>query len=157
MALRLIWLVASFFIFSSAAAKATEEFNFPKKQLKISNVTIDVEIADTPKLSSRGLMFRQSMPEKHGMLFIFNGENIQSFWMKNTFLPLSIGFFNSKKTLVDIQDMEPVKSEMDQNPKSYLSRSPAQYALEVNQGWFKRNKIKIGDRFEVIEKTGPKK
>ncbi len=77
--------------------------------------------------------------------------------MKNTFIPLSIGFFDSQKTLVDIQDMEPVKSEMDQNPKSYLSQSPAQFALEVNQGWFAKNKIKIGDRFEIIEKPGPKK
>lgn len=77
--------------------------------------------------------------------------------MKNTFIPLSIGFFNSKKVLVDIQDMEPAKSEMDQNPKSYLSRSPAQYALEVNQGWFQKNKIKLGDRFELVGETGPKK
>lgn len=154
---RWIWLVASFLIGASANAKTSEEFVFPIKQMKISNVTIDVEIADSPRLSARGLMFRQSLPEKNGMLFIFPGQQIQSFWMKNTFIPLSIGFFDAKKTLVDIQDMEPVKSEMDQNPKSYLSRSPAQYALEVNKGWFVRNKIKIGDRFELLEKTGPRK
>lgn len=157
MVLRWIWLVASCLISVSALAKTSEEFVFPRKQMKVANVTIDIEVADSPKLTARGLMYRQSMPEKNGMLFIFPVEQTQSFWMKNTFIPLSIGFFDSKRTLVDIQDMEPAKSEMDQNLKSYLSRSPARYALEVNQGWFQRNKIKIGDRFELLEKTGPRK
>ncbi len=150
MALRLIWLVVSFCF---AAAPAVD---FPVKQLKLGNVNIEIEIADTPERSSRGLMYRQKMSEKKGMLFIFPDEQPRSFWMKNTFIPLSIGFFDSTKTLVDVQDMEPVKSEMDQNPKSYLSKSPAKYALEVNAGWFQKNKIKIGDRFQIIEKPGPK-
>lgn len=146
-----IWLVASLCSFGKS------EFVFSKQKLKLGSQTIQVEIADTPQLSSRGLMFRQKLPENQGMLFIFQGDQLRSFWMKNTFIPLSIGFFSSKKVLVDIQDMEPAKSEMDQNPKSYLSRSPAQYALEVNQGWFQKNKIKLGDRFELVGETGPKK
>lgn len=146
-----IWLVASLCSFGKP------EVVFSTQKLKLGTQTLKVEIADTQELSSRGLMFRHKLPENQGMLFIFEGEQPRSFWMKNTFIPLSIGFFNSKKVLVDIQDMEPAKSEMDQNPKSYLSRSPAQYALEVNQGWFQKNKIKLGDRFELVGETGPKK
>lgn len=163
-----IWLVVSWRLWTFIVAAAVSlaalgskaapiPMDFPKQHLKIGKTQIEIEVADTPERTSRGLMYRQQMSEKAGMLFIFPDEQPRSFWMKNTFIPLSIGFFDAKKTLVDIQDMEPVKSEMDQSPRSYTSNGLAMYALEVNVGWFQRNKIKIGDRFELVGKTGPKK
>lgn len=124
---------------------------FAEKEISINDKKIRVEIADSPEKTSYGLMYRSKLPEDRGMLFIFPDESTRFFWMKNTFIPLSIGFFNAKKVLVDIQDMEPVTSEMVTSPPQYKSRQPAKYCLEVNRGWFKRNRIKIGDRFDFTK------
>jgi uncharacterized membrane protein (UPF0127 family) len=132
---------------SAFAVGPKQEISFTTKQIFIDKIKLTAEIADTPDKSAKGLMFRKKMPDNHGMLFIFPDEQQRSFWMKNTFLPLSIGYFSKEKTLIDIQDMEPVKSEMEQ-PKIYPSSSPAKYALEVNQGWFKKNGIKIGAKLK---------
>lgn len=84
------------------------------------------------------------------MLFIFDREQTLSFWMKNTFIPLSIGFFDDSKRLVDIQDMSPASSLMQAKFPSYASRKPAKYALEVNQGWFSRHNIGLGTTFKLL-------
>ena len=84
------------------------------------------------------------------MLFIFPDEQPRSFWMKNTFVPLSIGYFNAKKELIDMIDMEPAQSEMQNQFPTYASKGPAQYALEVPKGWFLKNKIKIGQKFSFL-------
>lgn len=122
----------------------TREVTFEKKKISIGKTSIEVEIADTDGKSSRGLMFRKTLAKDAGMLFIFEGEEVRSFWMKNTFVDLDIGFFSADKTLVDIQTMKAVKSELVLNPPSYMSAKPAMYALEMNAGWFSKNKIKIG-------------
>ncbi|MFN7729033.1 MAG: DUF192 domain-containing protein [Bdellovibrio sp.] len=129
------------------AAKADERkiVMFKTQKIEVANVPLLVEVADTPQRLARGLMFRTSLGEGKGMLFIFENEEIRGFWMKNTFVPLSIGFFDRNKKLLEIQDMEPVKSEMELNPPSYTSNAPAMYALEVPRGWFQKHKIKIGD------------
>lgn len=84
-------------------------------------------------------MFREKLDENRGMLFIFENERLLLFWMRNTKVPLSIAFINSKEIIVDIQDMEPMTET------GHRSRFPAIYALEVNQGWFKKHNVKIGD------------
>lgn len=89
------------------------------------------------------------------MLFVYDKQQVLSFWMKNTFIPLSIGFFDRNKKLVDIQDMEPMKSIMQEPQISYQSKFPAKYALEMNKGWFKKNQIKLGTRFKFVS-SGPK-
>lgn len=123
---------------------------FEKKKLKIGNQTITVEIADSPEKAAQGLMYRQSLPEGTGMLFIFQDEKVRSFWMKNTFVPLSIGYFNAKKELIDIQDMEPAASTMQIDFPTYQSKAPAQYALEVPKGWFAKHKIRLKQRFSIL-------
>jgi len=84
-------------------------------------------------------MFREKLDENRGMLFIFENEKLLLFWMRNTKVPLSIAFINSKEIIVDIQDMEPMTET------EHRSRFPAIYALEVNQGWFKKHNVRIGD------------
>lgn len=125
-----------------------EEENPPLKKIPlnpsnpfvvIGAETLFIEISDSIEERETGLMFREELESNHGMLFIFEYERKLLFWMKNTELPLSIAFINSKRIIVDIQDMEPMTTA------SYVSRFPAIYALEVNQGWFKENNVKIGD------------
>lgn len=122
---------------------------FEKKIVTIEKHKIKVEIADTDERHQLGLMFRSKLDADAGMLFIFQNEAPRSFWMKNTFIPLDIGFFDRNKVLIDIQTMEPTASMMEENPPSYFSAGPAQFALEVRKEWFKNNKIKVGAKFSL--------
>ena len=137
-----------FLIFSLQAISAP--LSFDKKKLQIGNQILTVEIADTPDRSSQGLMFRKELKEGNGMLFVFPDESIRSFWMKNTFVPLSIGYFNAKNELIDIQDMQPAESEMQTQFPTYVSKGPAKYALEVPKGWFVKHKIALKQKFKLL-------
>ena len=108
-------------------------------------VRVEAEIADTGPEREKGLMYRTSMPENHGMLFVFDHPAVLRFWMKNTLIPLSVAFIDSKGRIVDIQSMEPRTETV------HSSKKPAQYALEMNQGFFRRHHIEVGDRVELPE------
>ena len=108
-------------------------------------VKVRVEVADNASEHARGLMYRTTLAENRGMLFIFEGEQKPSFTMKNTLIPLSIAFIGSEGRIVDIQDMKP----LDDDPPSYVSAEPAQYALEVNQGFFEERGVEVGDRAKL--------
>lgn len=112
--------------------------------LRVGNHEITVEIVADPESRRRGLMGRESMPEGHGMLFIFPNEQVRSFWMKNTPLPLSIAYADAQGRIVRIADMEPGSTV------SVPSVRPARYALEMNQGWFERKGVGVGDRLRKI-------
>jgi uncharacterized membrane protein (UPF0127 family) len=135
---------------ASASEADLKKPQFEKKILRLGSVSLEVEIADTDDKRSYGLMNRAKMSDREGMLFVFGVERPVSFWMKNTLLPLNIGFFDAKKQLVDLQEMT-VLSEMEINPPIYPSKKPAFYALEVNRGWFNKNHIKLGIEFELKE------
>ena len=102
-----------------------------------------LEVADTSESRAVGLMRRSSMPETAGMLFIFPSDNQAPFWMKDTWIPLSIAFISSDGRIVDIQDMQPMTEDLHQ------SAQPYRYALEVNQGFFKKNAVSTGDRVDL--------
>ena len=119
-------------------------------KLFIKNKSINIEVANTPESREVGLMNRKELPQEDGMLFIFDHEQRLSFWMKNTLIPLSIAYINDKCTIVDIQKMYPEAS--NQNLKTYPSKKPSKYALEMNLNWFQKNNIKVGDL--VIKKSG---
>ncbi len=137
----------------SVGSKAQTKVEFEKVKIVIGKKTLDAELATTNEQLSYGLMNRLVLPDNFGMLFTFPNEETRTFWMKNTFVDLSIGFFDEKQRLVDIQDMEAVKSVVEE-PKTYTSKRPAKYALEVSRGWFLKNKIKRGDKFKII-RSGP--
>jgi hypothetical protein len=109
--------------------------------IRINDQPLQVEIAQTPEASSLGLMFRESLPEDQGMLFVFPQQQILSFWMRNTFIPLDIAFIDHAGVIVDIQRMAPLDETIN-----YISAAPALYALEVNAGWFEKREIKVGAR-----------
>jgi len=100
-----------------------------------------VEVADTEVLRSRGLMFRRSLASDSGMLFVFDDDAPRRFWMKNTYLPLSIAYVGSNGIIHEIYDMEPLDIS-----KTYPSAMPARYAIEAHKGWFKRHGIVPGCR-----------
>ncbi len=106
-------------------------------------VEVPVEVADTEEERQMGLMGRDALAEEAGMLFVFDAEQPLSFWMKDTLIPLSIAFVDSEGRIVDIQDMQP----LDETP--HLSAEPAQYAVEVNQGFFGARGIQVGDMVEL--------
>ncbi len=105
--------------------------------------TIKIEVADTPDKIQQGLMFRRSMAEDHGMLFLMGREQPQSFWMKNTRIPLDIIYVNSRKEIVTIQANT---TPMSQAP--IPSERPALYVVEVNAGFSARHGINRGDLIE---------
>jgi uncharacterized membrane protein (UPF0127 family) len=88
-------------------------------------------------------MFRESLPGDRAMLFVFGEDTQTGFWMKDTSIALSIAFIAEDGTILDIQEMEPLSTEAHQPP------GPYRYALEVNQGWFRRHGFGPGDRVEV--------
>jgi uncharacterized protein len=108
-------------------------------------VEVRVEVADDLAEQAKGLMDRTTLGENKGMLFVYPEERELSFWMKNTLIPLSIAFIDSERRIIDIQDMKP----LDDEPPSYVSAEPAQYALEVNQGFFEERGVRVGDRVEL--------
>jgi len=104
---------------------------------------IYAQIATRSQEQERGLMFLDSLDDNHGMLFEYPQIGELSFWMKNTYIPLSIAFIeyphSRRGIIIDIQDMEPHSLE------SHRSRQPVRAALEVNQGWFDQHSIDVGD------------
>ena len=108
-------------------------------------VPVEVEIADTDAERQTGLMERNVLPENAGMLFVFEGEQTLSFWMRDTLIPLSIAYIDAEGRIVNIQDMQP----LDDVPPHYVSAEPAQYALEVNQGFFEERGVVVGDTVEL--------
>jgi uncharacterized protein len=104
---------------------------------------VEVEIADDQAEQRRGLMERTELAEDAGMLFVFDREEPRSFWMRNTLIPLSIAYIASDGRIVDIQDMQPL------DETSHSSAAPAQYALEVNQGFFAERGIEVGNEVEI--------
>lgn len=101
---------------------------------------IDVEIAETDETRHTGLMFRDKMEETQGMLFIFPDEDYQSFYMKNTILPLDIIFINAKKQIVKIY-----KNTTPFSETSLPAGKPTMYVVEVNAGFSDKYNIKEGD------------
>lgn len=138
------FVAAIFFSLSAFAAK-----DFPKRKITLGSKTFVVEVAETSEQHERGLMFRDKLGPDEGMLFIFKNEQTRFFWMKNTLIDLSIGYFNKDKKLVDVQEMKSGKGVLDRNLPSYASAQPAMYALEMNKGWFDKNKVKVGDSLKL--------
>lgn len=136
-------LTALIWSFSSSAMQTKTLIFSTGKQIK-------VEVASTPLEKSMGLMYRKSLPEDSGMLFVFPSEQSLSFWMKNTYIALTIGFFDSKMKLLETKDMEPHLGPVpDDKLPHYYSSQKAQYALEMSRGWFDKNKIKPGTTFRI--------
>lgn len=111
---------------------------------------LKVEIADTPEERARGLMGRRTLAEDAGMLFVWTEETQSGFWMKDTFVPLSIAFIDAAGVILHIEDMQPLEKTLHYSP------GPYRYAVEANQGWFRENGVEPGDRAVLPEGVGAK-
>jgi len=132
----------------TAAIFLTQNQHSGKEQITITNsagqeVHIYVEIADEWPELQKGLMYRESLPEDEGMLFIFSSSGNYPFWMKNTLIPQDAIYISENGTIVDIIQMEPCIA--DPCP-SYPPDADALYVLEVNKGFSERHGISEGDR-----------
>lgn len=100
--------------------------------------TVFAQVAATPSERSLGLKNTSELPDNEGMLFVFDRESIQSFWMENTPIDLDIAFLDAALRVVDIQQMEALSLTI------HDSRQSALYALEVRAGWFAEKGIRVG-------------
>jgi uncharacterized membrane protein (UPF0127 family) len=125
-------------LFAPAVIACNE--NLPTSRVTIKGNTLIVELAMTPSERACGLSHRASLQEHHGMLFVYSSPKPLSYWMKDTKIPLSIAFIEDTGRILSIQKMTPMQST-----ERYRSPKPVRYALEVNQGWFAKHNIGIGD------------
>ncbi len=125
---------------------------YEKAKFRLGKKEFTAYIADDNQKRSQGLMFitKDKLAADTGMLFIFEVERPQGFWMKNTLIPLNIGFFDSKGLLVDKQEMKVAESLVAKEVPSYQSSGPALFALEMNSQWFEKHKINTGTRLELV-------
>jgi uncharacterized membrane protein (UPF0127 family) len=116
----------------------------PVIQLNAGMHLIRAEVAADFGTRMRGLMYRASMAQNAGMLFLFDESTQHCMWMKNTLIPLSVAFIDDRGAIVNIEDMKP------QTEESHCASRPARYALEMNRGWFAAHGIKPGSRIGGI-------
>ena len=111
--------------------------------VSLAGERFNIEIADDDQSRAQGLMFRDSMADDHGMLFLFPTQAPRSFWMKNTRIPLDIFYFDEQLKLVSVS--ENVKPCRTPQCRSYPSTGPAKYVLELNAGKAQELGVKTGD------------
>jgi len=110
-------------------------------------VSVVAEVADREETRNRGFMEREVIPDGTGMVFVFDRDQVLSFWMKNTPHPLSIAYIDSTGRIRDIFHMTPFSMA------SWTSSVSVRYALEVPQGWFEKVGVGIGDKVVIPGKT----
>ena len=115
--------------------------------VKIGDTAVNAEIADTALKKMKGLMFRSSLGEIDGMLFLFDTEGYYGFWMMNTSIPLDIIWINSDKKIIFIEhNIQPCQENACE---SFTSNETAKYVLELNAGTAEKVGLKIGDEVEL--------
>jgi hypothetical protein len=109
-----------------------------------STDTVYVQVANTLQEQEQGLMYRTSLPEDNGMLFVFNTNSVESFWMENTPLPLDMIFVSENLTINDIN-----YNAKPESTTTFTSSSPCKYVVEVNGGYCVRHGISPGDKIKI--------
>ena len=115
--------------------------------IAIGHYPLKVELANTPETRERGLMYRSHLRGDEGMLFVFPYPRKVAFWMKNTLIPLDIGYFNAEGFLLEYMGMRP-----DGGKKTYPSSKLTLYAVETNLDWFKKRQVRKGAKLHLPRK-----
>jgi uncharacterized protein len=136
-------LLLIFLILACAGARA----QMPEITLTIAGHKLTAEVAANNPDRMQGLMHRRMMPENRGMVFVFTDEAHHAMWMKNTYIPLSVAFIDSKGIITNIEDMKP------HTEQAHPAVKPVRYALEMNVGWFAKRGIKAGAKIEGLDKA----
>ena len=136
--MRPLLLVLFALLLVAPSCTGTSAAGLPVITIEADGHKIRAEVARTADEQSRGLMYRRELGRNDGMLFVYGEKRRLGFWMKNTFIPLSIAFIDDDMTIVHIADMAP------QTTTSHKSPVPVRYALEMNKGWFAERGIEVG-------------
>lgn len=134
------WMLAPLLIVHGSAGAA----ELPTVTLSIGVHQLTAEVAATPEQRAKGLMHRFNLKPDQGMLFEFERAEIQGFWMKNTYIPLSIAFIAADGRILNIEDMQPHSEDL------HRSKGPALYALEMRKGWFAEKGIVAGSKVSAL-------
>jgi uncharacterized membrane protein (UPF0127 family) len=129
----------------SAATAAACPLDLPTTRLRVGAQVLEVELAVTPETRACGLSRRHRLEAGHGMLFVYPRARPLTFWMKDTWIPLSIAFIDDRGLITGIATMAPDRTDL-----VHQSPGAARLALEVVEGWFADHGIAVGDRVEVI-------
>jgi len=128
-----------------AALAGAQQAALPATKLSAGIHLIQAEVANTMGTRSQGLMQRKSMAQGAGMVFVFDEAAAHCMWMKNTLIPLSVAFIDERGEIVNIADMQPL------DETTHCATRPVRYALEMNQGWFKKRGISPGTPIKGLE------
>jgi uncharacterized membrane protein (UPF0127 family) len=139
---------ALFILFVIAFVAGEAHAALPTVKLDVGGHAVTAEVAATPSTRQTGLMNRFSLPADSGMIFVFARPSPQAFWMRNTYIPLSIAFIDKDGRILNIEDMAP------QTDTTHWSLGEALYALEMRQGWFAQKGVRAGDRVSGLPKPG---
>lgn len=144
----LLFVTACCLVLAACAGKKAEITDSPNpklatKTIHVGSAMVVAEIARTETERERGLMFRKSLADGEGMLFVFDKDEQLDFWMKNTLIPLSLAYISSDGTIRQIVDLAP------QSLASVQAERSVRYALEVPKGWFDRAGVHVGDRADL--------
>lgn len=141
----LILIIAAFFIYYYFIPKLNTN-TAETKEIFVSNAKLNVEIADTSEKMTLGLSGRKTLGENNGMLFLYNEPGTYSIWMKDMKFSIDIIWIGENGKIVDL-----TKSVTPETyPKTFSSKEPVKYVVEVNSGWCDKNNIKIGDLAVIL-------
>lgn len=137
---------------TAATSQPSAEVAMPRVVLP-DGFVVDVELAIDPETRAQGLMYRDRLAENAGMLFFFEESSVQSFWMKNTMIPLDIIWIDDGRRVVHVKENVP-PCRSDPCP-SYDPGVPAKYVLELGAGVARKHRVAEGAvlRFEGLEKV----
>src|SRR5688572_6784203 len=140
--------LAAFALLTACGNNDTKKTAAPKSiedrfAIKVGDRTVQMQVAVHPAETQQGLMYRKSMGPEEGMVFIFAQPQMMSFWMRNTEIPLDIGYFDATGELKEIYPMYP----RDERPVG--SRGRMQFALEMNQGWYRKAGVAPGAKLDL--------
>lgn len=127
----------------NSSVEARQSVEFEHASVTLDGQTYAVDFAKSPRQRAQGLMFRKSLCSDCGMLFRFSPPKQASMWMKNTYIPLDVAFIDKKGTITDIKPLQP------HDLTSVGASTKVVYALEMNQGWFARHDIQVGDHIVI--------
>ncbi|MFH1985204.1 MAG: DUF192 domain-containing protein [Pseudomonadota bacterium] len=114
--------------------------SLPRIETEVNGHPLTLTVAATPEARECGISKRNGLPQNEGFLFVLPAPQPVAFWMKDTRIPIDIAFLDDAGRVLSIQQMVPLRTDV-----IYRSPQPVRYAIEVNQGWFARQGVGVGD------------
>ena len=125
-----------------------KHIHYNSTEVHIEKIAVDVLIADNFIKRMIGLMYRKSLRNNQGMLFIFGSSDYHSIWMLNMHFSIDILWINKSFDIIDMQENAmPCRSMF--NCKTYRPKKPDKYIIELNAGFIKNNRIKKGAKIKI--------